>query len=867
MTSLLGHSDPPDTAVRCRTASQRTVPLRSHRLLRVLACLALSVAVVPLVAIGPIGPIGSATPVQAQSDGNGLEESSTNTFRIDQTTGTVQVTVEISLRNVTADQREGDVIRQTFFTAYGVIVPVGAENVVATRDGSTLSGELVVSEDGEAFSLYQFDLGTRLFNGESTAIVVTYDHTGQPPRSELLWRVNAAYASFLAFGLGDSGAITVDIVLPSGYEFDEFTDLEGFVAGAPDEFGGTTYTRSGLDEDFSTIVSLSNDALLTSTQLDVPGADLELRSWPDDPEWTAFATEKVETGIPELEQLIGVPWPLDQAFDIRETVEPNFLGYAGWFDTQASEIAVGEELDAVTLYHELSHAWFNRDVFSSRWLSEGLAELYAAEMVERDGDPRPIPNTPPLSGLGRQPLSQWTNFSADDNTEEYGYNAAHFVMDAVAADIGFDAMADVLEAVRNRQIAYPAIPPTGATPGEPDQRSSDIIDWRRMLDYFEFVGGSTVADGVFREYVAADSDLVELADREVAIASYEQLAEQVAPWSMPAGIRERMDLWAFERASALQQEATDVLGLRSTVDELAIATGISPTSAVMEDAAAAFAAADDDFELVTSALESERSAGQALADQQTTIADLADTAETTPPTLDTLRGIDGFASARPFADDQIDALVAIIDVAAAEAAPRSLTEQIGLWGSDVDVDLEAARKAVESGDNDVARMRATDASRTLDEAGSVGSSRLATAVAALAALLALLIALIVLARRRRNRAASTAVTYRTGSGSRRVPSAVAGVVTGEFGHRDVDLDEDALTGAGLGGVHDVGDVALADPGEAARATGVVERSPVLRDVGDPVFQLDEHVGTVIDTDPVTGAEVLVDPHSHDEYER
>jgi hypothetical protein len=80
--------------------------------------------------------------------------------------------------------------------------------------------------------------------------------------------------------------------------------------------------------------------------------------------------------------------------------------------------------------------------------------------------------------------------------------------------------------------------------------------------------------------------------------------------------------------------------------------------------------------------------------------------------------------------------------------------------------------------------------------------------------------------------------------------------------RDVDLDEDALARAQLGGVDRVGDVAFGDPGQAPRAAGVVEHLAVLDDVGDAVLEQDEHVGAVIDAESVTGAEVLVDPHTH-----
>jgi oligopeptidase B len=60
----------------------------------------------------------------------------------------------------------------------------------------------------------------------------------------------------------------------------------------------------------------------------------------------------------------------------------------------------------------------------------------------------------------------------------------------------------------------------------------------------------------------------------------------------------------------------------------------------------------------------------------------------------------------------------------------------------------------------------------------------------------------------------------------------------------------------------VGDVAFAHPRQAARSAGIVEHLAALDDIGDAVLELHEHVGAVIDTQAVTGAEVLIDPHTH-----
>jgi hypothetical protein len=92
-------------------------------------------------------------------------------------------------------------------------------------------------------------------------------------------------------------------------------------------------------------------------------------------------------------------------------------------------------------------------------------------------------------------------------------------------------------------------------------------------------------------------------------------------------------------------------------------------------------------------------------------------------------------------------------------------------------------------------------------------------------------------------------------------------VTDRFGGSDVDLDENALTGAHLGGMNDALDRAGRYPGQASGTTRVVERASVLGNVGNPVLELHENVVAMIDADSVSSAEVLVDPHTHLAAER
>ena len=78
----------------------------------------------------------------------------------------------------------------------------------------------------------------------------------------------------------------------------------------------------------------------------------------------------------------------------------------------------------------------------------------------------------------------------------------------------------------------------------------------------------------------------------------------------------------------------------------------------------------------------------------------------------------------------------------------------------------------------------------------------------------------------------------------------------------LDVDEDALAGAGQGGVDDGLLVACGDFGQALTAARIVEHVPALDYVGDPILQLGKDVGAMVNTKPVARAQVLVDPYPH-----
>jgi hypothetical protein len=684
-------------------------------------------------------------PVAAQSADNGLEERSVNSFELDPSRGVVRVTIDISLRNTTTDRQDGDLLRRTYFDSYAVAVPRGAANIVATRDGSVLTGELVSDPDFPAFSAYRFPLGTELFSGQSAELQVTYDHFGAPPRDPVPWRVNEAYAGFVAVGLGDDGLVTIRVSQPFGYEFDDSTDLAGFEATAPDAFGTIVHTRSGLDADDRITVGLANDSRLVPRVLDVADADIQLRAWPDDPEWADFAATTVETGIPALEELIGRRWPIDDRLDVRETVEPNVSGYAGWFDRESNEIAVGEELDADTIYHELSHAWLNSAVSTERWFTEGLAQVYAAELVRRDGgDPRQ-PTVPVADAPGALPLTEWASTvgESDRDTEEYGYGSSFWVVDALVDEIGLDRTRNILNALRDGASAYDV----AATGERPE------ADWQRVYDAIVEIGGAVTARDMFETLVvgADGSGLIELRDR--AALDVADLVQRSAPWSLPVGVRNRLERWEFGDVDDALTAADKVLERRAELESIEAAVGIDEPDLAGVAYGHAPMGADGavDFSETNGILDDQIGLGEQLTDRRRRIADLSDRAQVTPPEVATLDGVDDFTTALVAADAQLLALEQINEVDDRFDSTSGLFARIGLWGSDIGGDIDAARSELESGDTDAALETLASADERIDDVVLIGVLRLTL----VGAVLGLVIVSFVLLDRRRDRAPST----------------------------------------------------------------------------------------------------------------
>jgi hypothetical protein len=490
---------------------------------------------------------------------DGLSTGATSRYVIDAKAAVLKVDVTLELRNTTPDQGN----RYFYYNFFTVPVPAGAENLRASSGGSTLKVRLSDSEDpSTALARISFP---DLRHGRSRTIRLTYTVPGEKPRAADSTRVGPGYATFSVNGFGDPGRNTVQVVAPTSMTFDATS--EDFTAS--DKGATTTHTVSSSDPDgFWAVVSLRDPANSRKATVDVPGTSLELHGYQDDARWTEFVAEQVTAGLPELERLTGTSWPggLER---IREDASPAIQGYDGWFDPGDDEIAIGEDLDADLIFHELSHAWVSSERFSERWVYEGLAQVLAERTVTATGG-KVVPH-PKASRKDRDAvaLNEWGGSPSVpfDDVDSYAYPAAYAATTALVADLDDAQLAAVVSAGIRGESAY--------DPAGTRDSAGVSTSWTRWLDLLETRGGVKDAAGVFRTWALTADQRAQLAPRATARAAYAAVDEGDGDWLPPEGLRAAMTRWDFDRATTVTEQVVE-LGPAVTQVQDAAAKGDLP---------------------------------------------------------------------------------------------------------------------------------------------------------------------------------------------------------------------------------------------------------------------------------------------------
>jgi hypothetical protein len=496
--------------------------------------------------------IGSAVPASGEPE-EGIRVEGSVTYEVQPDDERIRVTLEVDLTNLTPDRG----LTYYYFDEIGVPAPVEATNVSARRVGGETLSTGSESTDDPQWQVITVRLSPVLRYGQPQELEISYDLPNLEPRSDGWTRVMPAIATFLVVPYGDRGHADVEIIVPDSYED---VHVGGAQMSSRKDGGTRVYAATGIDEpeEWWAIVAARDGSLLEQREVEVGDHTAVLKYWPGDDKWADFASEIVTNGIPELEYLIGRSWPVEDELEIVESGVPHAYGFGGWYDSSSDVVEVGDALHAQVMLHELSHAWFNYELGRERWFGEGLAELYsnlALERLDRDvGQPEEV-STDHEHAL---PLASWEEVVREAPAEdEYAYPASWWVISEIYDEIGREAFQQALASGFDSTIPY-----VGNT--EPEIVRG-IIDWKRTLDLFEVVGGSTGTSELYEKYVIDQDDAELLVERAEAREVYDEFVAASAGWGAPYELREAMTYWQFDDVSELVDASQQVLALRDEV--------------------------------------------------------------------------------------------------------------------------------------------------------------------------------------------------------------------------------------------------------------------------------------------------------------
>lgn len=606
---------------------------------------------------------------------------------------------------VRADLTIGNEIPNFSLNFYELYVEGEARNLKAKSSSGTVRVSLGGSLLG--FRLVRLTF-PRITQGQTRKVTLTYDMAGGKPRSATLVRAGPAYALFCAAPYGDVQRSTLRIVVPAAFQVDTLGTTVPVERSTKD--GALILTISKRVADYVACVEAIDESALTHDLVTTTdGHTVDVEGWPDDPTWAAEASKRVESGLPILERLIGLPFPKLDRVVVREVVSETLAGYAGLYDPETGIARVTEDTAQPHLVlHELSHIWFNAALLDARWFDEGYAEYFGRKVAAKSGVKKISSCGPPgkYPGSEAPDLDQWAFLSSTNATEaeyervKWQYDAACWIVTQLAKAVGDDRMRDVIVALANDEIAYRG----GGLGGGPSEQLVGKADWRQWLDLAEeraILPAHAKLDlaALLADYGISDprgnTRRVELRDR------YHELADVIG-WGMPMAVRGPLATWNWDQADSALAIASQIQDERGTIAALVPELGAANAPLRMR--------------------------------------------------FETALGLADLQAVRDYATLEEHAARTIIDVGPAVAVQRTPLEQLGLLGADPQGQVAAARTALLTGDAAEADRLAAEVNAELQGAETAGIIRGVAGTAGSATLVGLVVFAVL--RRRPNAPAS-----------------------------------------------------------------------------------------------------------------
>ncbi|HEX6474408.1 MAG TPA: hypothetical protein VF114_04895 [Candidatus Limnocylindria bacterium] len=605
--------------------------------------------------------IGAPPPVAA-ADG-GLVVVAQTRYQVMPDEHRIHVTIDAVATSLEPDTPEGRV----YYSGISFAVPAGASNVAASSGGQSIGSRIESADDD--FIIVEVTFGRGIFYRQSYSYTVSFDLVDPGGAGTRDLRIGTSLVAFpvWAFGTQDEPGGSVRVELPEGFT-PSIQGLEMAQSALPD--GGVLLSAQPDDPlAFFAYVTADRPGAFANRQLnlDVNGtrAQLLVRAWDDDPAWDRQVTRLLRRGLPTLQSLIGVDYPVSGRLSVEEAATSRLGEYAGIYNRVTGVIRVRYDADGFVTLHEAAHLWFNSDLFEDRWIGEAWAEFYGVTAGQRIGATGSTFELTDALRDARIPLNDWGAVGVESlETEDFAYAATYELARRIADRTDLAGLREVWRAAESAEMAYqPIHAGDAAVQGVP----FGLAGWQQLLDLLEERTGVSYTD-LWQDWVVSDNQQSELAARQSARHAYAATVAAADDWELPQSIRADLGAWQFDAAREALDEAGDVLADRDRI----------------EDAAAALAL-------------------------------------TAPDTLQAaFEGTGGLQAAAAEADAERDTLAVLASASGELDAEPGLVEAIGLLGTDLNADLATARDAFESGELEQASAaagRAVEARQGADEAG------------------------------------------------------------------------------------------------------------------------------------------------------
>ncbi len=655
------------------------------------------------------------SPAPALAD-NGMTETGTTTYEVVPSKNLIAVTVKISVHNTKPDTATAGGYYYYFWNQTGIVVEKQASKVSATSNAGSVSQKTTSTDQYYRYITLNYP---NVYYGQTRVVTATYTIPAGP-EADGGFRAGSAYASLCASGNGlDTGSLSV--VVPAGFDLhvDDGDDLKS--AGTS---GGKQVFSSGTQASpykLWTCIDAEDQANLTHSTLTADGQAFSIEGWPEDTAWSTEVQDEVSADVPALENLTGLKMP-GGTIVIMEAGDMQLGQYGGEYDWLTTTAGIPQTAEKDVVAHELSHIWFNPKMLFGKWMDEGLAGY--SEKVAGTGNYTPCKEPGAYPGAGSPNLTEWmvlTNSSTtqDQNVLDWQYAASCYIFTSLADATGPNNFKAVLEAVAADDMAY-----VGADPNEHLAGVSGAVTAEQLLDIIDQRGmvpaGVTDLDqaqnlmarfGIF--------DAATLGDRAKARADYQTLAKAAGKWTLPLAIRGPMTTWDFTQAETAMTTATQIVGVRDSIQSLVPGFSLNGTAIEQKFESAATQA---DLNDLLAQIKKEAAAAGKL-DQATKL----------------------------------------------KNGSLSVLQTLGLMGTNLNTELTAARSDLQNMKPDDATTEAQSVIDSINGSSSQGVLRGGVAAAGLAILLLLVFLLVVFGRRKRaagstGPGAGLAYTYPPGGG-------------------------------------------------------------------------------------------------------